>query len=182
MNERQKSILVVDDDRTVVEFLSESLAERGFDVTGAVSGQEALDHMARRPFDLVAGPLLRLALLCLVDEPGEHVLLLTQHHIVSDGWSMGVLARELGALYAAFRERRPSPLPEPAWQYADFAVWQREWLAGGELAAQLGYWRSQLGGQPRGLIGVAVDELEIVEGRESAGSGDSEKKAAAEKP
>ncbi len=101
---------------------------------------------ARRPFDLAAGPLLRLSLLRLGD--AEHVALLTQHHIVSDGGSVGVLVRELGALYAAFRTGRPSPLPEPALQYADFAVWQREWLLGGELEAQLTYWRRRLAGAP----------------------------------
>ncbi|HEV7515307.1 MAG TPA: amino acid adenylation domain-containing protein, partial [Thermoanaerobaculia bacterium] len=104
---------------------------------------------ARRPFDLVAGPLLRLTLLHLSGEPGEHLALFTQHHIVSDGWSMGVLVRELGALYSAFHGRRPSPLPEPTLQYADFAVWQREWLTDGELEAQLDYWRSRLATAPK---------------------------------
>ncbi|HEV7518863.1 MAG TPA: amino acid adenylation domain-containing protein, partial [Thermoanaerobaculia bacterium] len=114
---------------------------------------------ARRPFDLMAGPLLRLTLLRLGGEPEEHVALLTQHHIVTDGWSIGVLVHELGALYTAFHERRPSPLPEPALQYADFALWQREWLAGGELAAQLGYWRSRLATapQPPELLALPLD-------------------------
>ena len=111
---------------------------------------------ARRPFDLVAGPLLRLTLLQLRVQPGEHQLLLTQHHIISDGWSMGILVRELGALYPAFHEGRPSPLPEPALQYADFAVWQREGLAGGELEIQLGYWRSRLAGAPE-LLELPLD-------------------------
>ncbi|HEV7517010.1 MAG TPA: amino acid adenylation domain-containing protein, partial [Thermoanaerobaculia bacterium] len=103
---------------------------------------------ARRPFDLMTGPLFRLTLLRLGGEAGEHVALLTQHHIVSDGWSIGVLVRELGALYADYRDRRPSRLPEPALHYADFAVWQRQWLSGEVLESELGYWRERLGGRP----------------------------------
>jgi amino acid adenylation domain-containing protein len=104
---------------------------------------------ARRPFDLRRGPLLRLALLRLGER--EHVLLLTMHHIVSDGWSLGVLLREVSALYDAFAQGRPSPLPELPIQYADFAVWQRDWLAGENLAAQLAFWKRQLLGAPRQL-------------------------------
>src|SRR5207247_8005545 len=76
------------------------------------------------------------------------VLLLTMHHIVSDGWSMGVLVRELSALYEAYVEGRDSPLPELAIQYADYAEWQRTWLSGEELERQLGYWRERLGDLP----------------------------------
>ncbi|HEX8150237.1 MAG TPA: amino acid adenylation domain-containing protein [Pyrinomonadaceae bacterium] len=104
------------------------------------------EEEARRPFDLAAGPLLRLALLRLADE--EHLLLCTIHHIVSDGWSMGVLVREVAALYEAFSEGRPSPLAELPIQYADYAVWQREHLAGEALARQLSYWTGQLAGAP----------------------------------
>ncbi|MEA2694984.1 MAG: hypothetical protein QOJ16_4371, partial [Acidobacteriota bacterium] len=111
---------------------------------------------ARRPFDLAAGPLLRLTLVHLRGEPGEHLVLLTQHHIISDGWSMGVLIRELGALYTAFHAGRLSPLPELGLQYADFAVWQREWLAGGELEVQLEYWRARLAGAPE-LLELPLD-------------------------
>src|SRR4029077_10434051 len=68
------------------------------------------------------------------------------HHIISDGWSMGVLRRELGLLYAAFAQGRPSPLPELAVQYADYAVWQRGWLQGEVLEQQLSYWKRQLSG------------------------------------
>nr|QEO74274.1 condensation domain-containing protein [uncultured bacterium] len=100
---------------------------------------------ARRPFDLARGPLLRATLLRLGE--AEHVLLLAMHHIVSDGWSMGVLIREAASLYEAFAAGRPSPLDEPPIQYADFAVWQREWLAGGVLETQLAYWKKQLGGE-----------------------------------
>ena len=101
---------------------------------------------AGRPFDLVAGPLMRAALLALA--PGEHVFLVTLHHIVSDGWSMGVLIRELGVLYGAFAQGRPSPLPELPVQYADFALWQRQRLGGEAFAAELAYWRERLAGAP----------------------------------
>ncbi len=104
------------------------------------------DGDARRPFDLAAGPLLRAVLLRLL--PEEHTVLLTLHHIVSDGWSMGVFVRELAALYAAFLAGKPSPLPPLTLQYADFAVWQRQWLAGEVLARQLAYWRRTLGDAP----------------------------------
>jgi hypothetical protein len=97
---------------------------------------------AALPFDLERGPLLRTRLLRLGER--EHVLLASMHHIVSDGWSMGVLVREFCALYEAFSHGRPSPLPPLPIQYADFAVWQREWLSGGRLEEQLGYWREQL--------------------------------------
>ncbi len=98
---------------------------------------------AFRPFDLSRGPLVRAILLRLSRE--DHVLLLTLHHIISDGWSMGVLFRELGALYEAFSQGRPSPLGELPIQYADYAVWQREWLRNEVLEKQLSYWKRQLG-------------------------------------
>ncbi len=104
---------------------------------------------AMRPFDLERGPLLRAALLRL--GPAEHALLLVMHHIVSDGWSMGVFVREITALYGAARAGRPSPLPELPVQYADFTVWQRGWLTGAELERQLGYWRQRLAGAPASL-------------------------------
>ena len=78
----------------------------------------------------------------------EYVLLLTMHHIVSDGWSIGVFISELSALYSAFRTGEPSPLPPLAIQYADFTVWQRQWLRGEVLETQLNYWRSQLQDTP----------------------------------
>ncbi|HEV3049541.1 MAG TPA: amino acid adenylation domain-containing protein, partial [Longimicrobium sp.] len=101
---------------------------------------------AARPFDLAEGPLFRAALLRVADE--EHVLLLCIHHIVFDGWSSGVLFRELGALYAAYREGSDSPLADPPVQYADYAVWQREQLQGEVLERQIGYWRERLAGAP----------------------------------
>jgi len=101
---------------------------------------------AQGPFDLARGPLVRAGLLRLGER--EHVLLLTMHHILSDGWSMGVLFRELSVLYEAFSNGDPSPLPELPVQYADFAVWQRQWLQGEVLEEQLSYWRERLGGAP----------------------------------
>jgi amino acid adenylation domain-containing protein len=101
---------------------------------------------ARRPFDLSAGPLFRAALLRLGAE--DQVLLVSMHHIVSDGWSMGVLQREMGVLYTAYREGRESPLPELAVQYADYAAWQREQMAGEVLERQLAYWRERLADAP----------------------------------
>ncbi len=103
----------------------------------------------RRPFDLSQGPLIRATLLKLKAE--EHVLFLNVHHIVSDGWSLGVFVRELMALYRAFVHKKPSPLPELPVQYADFALWQREWLQGPALETQLAYWRERLDGAPTAL-------------------------------
>ena len=97
---------------------------------------------ARRPFDLARGPVLRLALVRL--DAGEQVLLATMHHIASDGWSARVLISEVAALYEAFGRGLPSPLPELPIQYADFASWQRQWLQGAVLDAELAYWRQQL--------------------------------------
>ena len=96
----------------------------------------------QRPFDLERGPLVRVKLLRLGEQ--EHVLLVTMHHIVSDGWSMGIMVREFGQLYGAYAKGEESPLAELKMQYADYAVWQREWLQGEVLEEQLGYWRKQL--------------------------------------
>jgi amino acid adenylation domain-containing protein len=107
-----------------------------------------------RPFDLAAGPLFRVSLLRLGAD--EHVLLLSMHHIVSDGWSMGVLYRELEALYEAYRDGAESPLPEPPVQYADYAAWQREQLEGEALERHLAYWRERLAGAPE-LLDLSTD-------------------------
>jgi amino acid adenylation domain-containing protein len=109
---------------------------------------------ANLPFDLAQGPLFRAKLLRLCEE--EHVLIVTMHHIVSDGWSVGILMRELAALYEAFRLGRPSPLPELPIQYADYSLWQQDWLRGDVLQAELDYWKSRLDGIPA-LIEVATD-------------------------
>ncbi|HEU4833563.1 MAG TPA: condensation domain-containing protein, partial [Pyrinomonadaceae bacterium] len=99
---------------------------------------------AATPFDLSRGPLLRVKLLRLGEQ--EHVVLMTMHHIVMDGWSLGILIREIATLYEAFIDGRPSPLPELSIQYADFALWQRAYLQGDVLEQQLKYWREQLAG------------------------------------
>jgi amino acid adenylation domain-containing protein len=105
-----------------------------------------IDEDFHRPFDLATGPLVRALALRL--GPEDHAVAITLHHIVSDGWSMGVLIRELGAVYEALSSGRPSPLPSLPVQYADFAVWQREWLQGEVLERQLGWWRERLAGAP----------------------------------
>ena len=109
---------------------------------------------ARRSFDLARGPLFRASLITLGDD--DYVLVLVMHHIVSDGWSMGVLSRELSVLYRAFIYSQPSPLAELPIQYADYAVWQREWFKGAELDRQLSYWKKQLDGAP-GVLSLPTD-------------------------
>ncbi|MEK6283639.1 MAG: amino acid adenylation domain-containing protein [Acidobacteriota bacterium] len=108
--------------------------------------QRLAGEEAHRPFDLTYAPLFRATLLRLA--AAEHVLLLTMHHIISDGWSMGVLIKEVTTLYEAFSAGQPSPLAELPVQYADYAVWQREQLQGETLEGQLQYWREQLEGAP----------------------------------
>ncbi|MFB1485352.1 amino acid adenylation domain-containing protein, partial [Corallococcus sp. RDP092CA] len=107
------------------------------------------DEEAVHPFQLATGPLLRVKLLKLDEE--EHILLLVMHHIVSDGWSMGVLVREMAAFYESFANGRTPVLPELPVQYADYAGWQRGWLQGEVLEKQLGYWKRQLTGAPSAL-------------------------------
>lgn len=97
----------------------------------------------QRPFDLARGPLVRAKLLRLGEQ--DHVLLLTMHHIVSDGWSTGILVQEAARLYQALSTGQPASLPEMPIQYVDFAAWQRQWLQGTVLEAQLAYWKKQLG-------------------------------------
>ncbi len=106
--------------------------------------QKLLTQEASHNFNLTEGPLLRCTLLQLSEK--EHVVMFTMHHIISDGWSMGVLVQEIAALYEAFSQNQASPLPELSIQYADFAVWQRQWLQGEILENLLTYWKQQLGG------------------------------------
>jgi condensation domain-containing protein len=109
---------------------------------------------ARARFDLEHGPLIRGRLLRVADD--EHVLLITMHHIVSDGWSMGVFAQELSTLYDAFRSGRDDPLPALPTQYADYAAWQRRWIDGQLLERQAGYWERALAGAPE-LLELPTD-------------------------
>jgi amino acid adenylation domain-containing protein len=106
--------------------------------------QRRITNEAQQPFNLTEVPLLRATLLRLSQV--EHILIFTMHHIVSDGWSMGILIKEVTILYQAFCNQQASPLAKLPIQYADFAVWQREWLAGERLNTQLAYWRQHLGG------------------------------------
>jgi amino acid adenylation domain-containing protein len=103
------------------------------------------EECARR-FDLERGPLFRATLVRVGG--AEQVLVLVMHHVVSDGWSVSLLTREIGQLYEAFAAGRPSPLPELPVQYADFAVWQRQWLSGAVLDRQLAFWKEQIAGAP----------------------------------
>jgi amino acid adenylation domain-containing protein len=114
------------------------------EIEQAAEAQHLADEEAQRLFDLACGPLVRASLLRLGEE--EHVLLLTLHHIVADGWSTEILFRELSILYEAFSTGKPSALPDLPIQYADFAVWQRQWLQGENLESRLSYWKSQLDG------------------------------------
>ena len=130
------------------------------DLTG-VAGEEEREAEAMRlareeaqqPFDLKQAPLFRGKLLRL--GALNHVLLFTMHHIISDAWSMGVLVEEVSVLYGAFSAGQPSPLPDLPIQYADYSVWQREWLEGGVLEEQLAYWKQQLGGS--GMLLLPTD-------------------------
>ncbi len=108
----------------------------------------------RRPFDLSRGPLMRAALLRLAE--ADHILVLTMHHAITDGWSMAVLLRELSQLYAAFSAGAPSPLPELAIQYADYAAWQREALPADIVEREAAYWVARLRGAP-GVLRLPID-------------------------
>jgi amino acid adenylation domain-containing protein/non-ribosomal peptide synthase protein (TIGR01720 family) len=110
--------------------------------------REVAGEHARAPF-VFSHSLFRIRMLRL--EPSEHLLLVTIHHIVSDYWSHLVFLRELGAFYAATLEQRPAALPELPVQYADYSLWQREWLQGEALEQQMSYWRTQLAGSPAAL-------------------------------
>nr|WP_253900126.1 non-ribosomal peptide synthetase [Corallococcus carmarthensis] len=112
----------------------------------AAEARRQAEQEMMRPFDLGRGPLIRTRLFALSER--EHILVVTMHHIVSDGWSLGVLVREMGALYAAFSTGSPSSLPELPMQYARYAAWQRGWLQGDALARQVGYWKQKLSGAP----------------------------------
>ncbi|MER8563925.1 condensation domain-containing protein, partial [Mesorhizobium sp. M1204] len=118
------------------------------DLSGRPDAQAALSDLCHEEAH-TRGPLIRARLIRLADE--EHVFLLTQHHIISDGWSMGVLVRELSQLYRAFAAGQDGPLPPLAIQYPDYAAWQRQWLSGERLQAQAQYWRGSLSGAPARL-------------------------------
>ncbi|MBC8943738.1 non-ribosomal peptide synthetase [Xenorhabdus indica] len=112
------------------------------------------DGEASQPFDFSHGPLIRAQLLKLADH--QHRLLLTQHHIITDGWSLNILLHELATLYRAFTRGQPDPLPPLPVQYADYALWQRQWLQGTVLETQLAFWRQALHGTPA-LLALPTD-------------------------
>ncbi|HEV3468925.1 MAG TPA: amino acid adenylation domain-containing protein [Pyrinomonadaceae bacterium] len=125
------------------------------DVRSEEEIEDLLRRESQRPFDLSKDLLLRPTLLRL--GPDEHILLLASHQIVTDLWSNFILLRDFAALYEAFSEGRPSPLAELPIQYADFAVWQREWLTGEVLESQLSYWKRQLGEHPAPALELPAD-------------------------
>lgn len=112
------------------------------------------EEEAKTPFDLSRGPLLRGKLLIFGEE--DHVLIVTQHHIISDGWSTSILVREVSALYTAFSHGKEDPLPELPIQFADYAAWQRDWLKGETLDNQINFWKKHLGGAPP-LLQIPTD-------------------------
>ena len=118
--------------------------------------QRLIQEDAQQPFDLSQGPLFRSRLLMLA--PDAHIVLVNMHHIVSDGWSMGVMVREWSALYNAFAQGRPSPLALLPIQYGDYALWQHRHLVGPGLARQTAYWRRQLEGAPA-LLELPTDRV-----------------------
>jgi amino acid adenylation domain-containing protein/non-ribosomal peptide synthase protein (TIGR01720 family) len=135
------------------------------DAREAAARKQAADEAAR-PFDLASEPPLRVALARLEDE--AWALSFTMHHVASDGWSMGVLVREVSALYNAFAQGEPSPLAEPPVQYGDFAAWQRARLAGDVLDAQIAWWRQALAGAPP-LLELPTDRPRPLVQGEAAG-------------
>nr|NCS31657.1 AMP-binding protein [Microcystis aeruginosa F13-15] len=120
----------------------------------AIASQELAQNQAIQPFDLAGEPLIRITLLVLSET--EHLLLVCMHHIVSDGWSMGVFLQELTALYNAYIQGLSSPLNPLSIQYGDFTLWQRQWLQGEVLQQQLDYWQKQLAGAPA-LLSLPTD-------------------------
>ncbi|WP_163997845.1 non-ribosomal peptide synthetase, partial [Pyxidicoccus caerfyrddinensis] len=148
----------VEQDGRVLQQLADS-RDVSLPVVAVPGGEEEawrrLHEDAKQPFDLESGPLLRAVLYRWAER--EQLLLLNLHHIVSDGWTMGVLVRELGVLYPALATGQPASLPPLPLQYADFAVWQRDWLRGETLDTQLGYWRQRL--DPSAVLELPTDRL-----------------------
>ncbi|WP_409976300.1 amino acid adenylation domain-containing protein, partial [Xanthomonas graminis] len=147
---RTRIALHQDDPVQIIDSATIGLRLREHDLSGHPEPETELLRLAeqetRTPFDLAHDSLVRGQLLRLGEQ--EHVLLFTLHHLVADGWSMGVLVQELGALYAAFVQGRPDPLPPLPIQYADYSLWQRRWLDGPLLQRQLDFWRDHLQDAP----------------------------------
>ncbi|MBC2660098.1 non-ribosomal peptide synthetase, partial [Pseudomonas sp. MSSRFD41] len=143
-HESLRTRLHLQDDRMTQQVLAQASIEIILEPIDEARLKERVEEEMARPFDLLQGPLLRASLLRLGEE--EHVLVLVQHHIVSDGWSMQVMVQELMQLYAAYSQGQECALPALAIQYADYALWQRSWMESGEKARQLEYWLALLGG------------------------------------
>ncbi|KAB8318928.1 amino acid adenylation domain-containing protein [Tolypothrix campylonemoides VB511288] len=151
-HEALRTNFIASDDGTPIQVISapRSVELKVIDLTHEhASNQEEqvqclLNQEAQRPFDLTSDLMLRATLLQIDHQ--EHILLLVMHHIASDGWSMGILWQQLAAVYQAFLNGLANPLPTLPIQYADFAVWQRQWLSGEVLSEQLDYWKTQLAG------------------------------------
>ena len=124
------------------------------DATREAEANRLAQEEAQRPFDLITGPLIRVILIRMTED--EHILMVTMHHIVSDGWSISVFVRELSALYKAFQFSEPYPLTDLPIQYADFAVWQTEDLRTGTLDNHLSFWKQQLSDIPA-MLGLPTD-------------------------
>ncbi|HEY6253916.1 MAG TPA: amino acid adenylation domain-containing protein, partial [Candidatus Angelobacter sp.] len=161
-HESLRSIFVVVDGQPHVELLP---AETGLslleeDLRGVKGAWERVKQLSREEawgaFDLARGPLIRACLIQLEEQ--EYVFLLTQHHIVSDQWSMGIFVREIGELYRAFSQGRPDPLAPLSIQYPDYAAWQRQWLSGERTQKQSDYWRETLADAPT-LLDLPTDRL-----------------------
>ncbi len=139
-------------ERQPVQVISQSLdlPLPVIDLTAIPEREQAVQQLAltegQKPFDLTHAPLMRTSLLRL--DSNEHILLLTMHHIIADGWSLSILLRELAILYPSFVAKQPSPLSAPSLQYVDFAVWQQEQLQGEILESHLSYWKRQLADAP----------------------------------
>ncbi|WP_241526828.1 condensation domain-containing protein, partial [Pseudomonas sp. BIOMIG1BDMA] len=143
-HESLRTRLHLQDNRMTQQVLAQASIEIVLEPIDEARLKERVEEEMARPFDLLQGPLLRASLLRLGEE--EHVLVLVQHHIVSDGWSMQVMVQELMQLYAAYSQGQECALPALAIQYADYALWQRSWMESGEKARQLEYWLALLGG------------------------------------
>ncbi|MEX5585690.1 condensation domain-containing protein, partial [Pseudomonas lurida] len=143
-HESLRTRLQLDAEQRSQEVLAHAVIEIAESAVDETQLKARVEAEIARPFDLHQGPLLRVSLLAVSEE--EHVLVLVQHHIVSDGWSMGVMVQELMQLYAAYSQGQDCALAPLPIQYADYAVWQRSWMEAGEKARQLAYWRELLGG------------------------------------
>ncbi|KAF2405804.1 linear gramicidin synthase subunit B [Pseudomonas antarctica] len=144
-HESLRTRLVQDGEQLSQAVMPEARVEIVLRRTGEQQLMAQVEAEVARPFDLLQAPLLRVTLLQLGDD--EHVLVMVQHHIISDGWSMQVMVEELVQLYAACSQGRALELPDLPIQYADYALWQRGWMEAGEKARQLAYWQALLGGE-----------------------------------